>query len=368
MKDSPRSLSKRPSHARLNGSLHNIWVKGEMGGKWRMRRFRIKSCFKILFLATLFLFMTSYSWAQEDRSSQPEEQPGSELAKQPENEPEKLPEKELETRPEIGLEKEPQTQPEDPAKKREYLTRGQKTLLLNVGGMGAIFLYGLKNWDYGKSSFNTENERWFQRDTQYGGADKLGHFWSSYALSHAISYAYRRWGYTKDEANVYGALSNLGMQTFMEIADGFSSQGFSYEDMLMNILGSAVAYIWGRSPSLARKIDFRMEYTPEFSSNDFEFSTNYERQRFLMAVKADGFDIIRNPYLRYLEFQVGYYTRGYKGSHEGAADDRRRHLYVGLGINVGKLAQEFTGTKILNYIQIPYTSATIDVASDPNRH
>jgi hypothetical protein len=249
-------------------------------------------------------------------------------------------------------------------KKKEYFTSGQKTLLLNAGSMAAILIYGLAQWDYGEDGFHFETERWFQRDTKYGGADKLGHFWSSYAVSHLFSYVYRKWGHTEKEANLYGALSNLGVQTFMEVADGFSSQGFSYEDLIMNVVGTGVAYAWGKAPYLSKKIDFRMEYTPGFNSRDFGFSTNYERQRFLIALRADGFDAIKNRYLQYLEFHVGYYARGYKDYAEKGQDDRRRKIYVGLAFNVSRLVQKYVKTTVFNYIQIPYTSVTKTVASD----
>jgi uncharacterized protein YfiM (DUF2279 family) len=241
--------------------------------------------------------------------------------------------------------------------REEFLTRGQKTLLLNAGSMVVISIYGLTKWEYGESSFHFKNEGWFERKTKYGGADKLGHFWSSYALSHLYSYVYRKWGYTDKEANLYGALSSLGTNLFMEVADGFSpSQGFSYEDVIMNIVGCGVGYIWGKSPSLASKIDFRIEYTPQFTSHDFGFATNYDRQKFLIALKADGFNFIKNPYLRYLEFHVGYYARGYRGYEQGGPDDRHRNIHIGLGFNVSKLAQKFVNTRVLDYIQIPYTS------------
>ena len=98
----------------------------------------------------------------------------------------------------------------------------------------------------------------------------------------------------------------------MEIFDGFSpSEGFSYEDMTMNILGCGLGYILGEYPSLARKIDFRLEMTPRFDYKDLKIGTNYDRHVYLIAVKADGFDFIENPYLRYLEFHLGYGARGY---------------------------------------------------------
>jgi hypothetical protein len=134
--------------------------------------------------------------------------------------------------------------------------------------------------------------------------------------------------------------------------------------MITNIAGAGIAYIWGKYPSLARKIDFRIEYKPEFSSDDFGFATNYERQKFLIALKASGFDFIRNPYLRYLEFHVGYYARGYKDYEEGGPDHRRRKIYVGLGFNISRLVQKYVKTTVFDYFQIPYTSITKTVASD----
>jgi len=342
-----------------------------------MERFLIGLFLKIFFLTFLCFFLASSSWAQQDGFSQsqndksltPEQKISSEGKESltPEQEIALEEEQSLTHEQKVATEEEePATREHKiPSEKKKVFTRGQKTLLLNAGGMAAVLIYGYANWDYGESSFHFGNEGWFERDSAHGGADKLGHFWSSYALSNLYSYVYRKWGYTESEANLYGALSNLGFQTFMEIADGFSpTQGFSYEDMIMNIVGSGVAYIWGKYPSLASKIDFRMQYKPEFSSSDFGFADNYERQKFLIALKADGFDFVKNPYLRYLEFHVGYFARGYEDYVPGGPDDRRRTIYVGLGFNVSKLIQKYVKTRVFDYIQIPYTSVNKTVASD----
>ena len=249
----------------------------------------------------------------------------------------------------------------EPEKEKELLTREQKMLLYNVGGLAVVAAYGLWKWDYGANSFEFTDEGWFGKNTEYGGADKLGHFWSSYALSHLNAYIYRQWGYTDREANLYGVLTNLGFQTFMEIVDGFSpSQKFCYQDMAMNVLGAGVAYVWGNYPSLARKIDFRIEYIPYFDSRDTEFSTKYDRQTFLIAVKADGFDFIKNPYLQYLEFHLGYNASGFKDYEPDGPDDRKRTILVGLGFNVNKLVQKIWDTRVFDYIQIPYTSINLE--------
>jgi len=327
-----------------------------------MEWFLIRFSLKPFFLAALCFCLASSSWAQPDGFSQSEDEKFLIPEQMPPSEEKECFPPEQKTASEE--EEPPTSERKISSEKKELLTRGQKTLLLNAGSMAAIFVYGLSQWDYGEDGFHFANERWFQRDTKYGGADKLGHFWSSYALSHLYSYVYRKWGYTEKEANLYGVLSSLGVQTFMEVADGFSSQGFSYEDLIMNVTGAGVAYLWGKVPYLAEKIDFRMEYTPEFNSRDFGFSTNYERQRFLMAIKADGFKFVKNPYLKYLEFHAGYYARGYKNYDEHGSDDRRRYLYVGIGFNVSKLLQKFVDTRVLHYVQIPYTSARKDFPLD----
>lgn len=309
-----KNVDRQPSAGWSANHLRwRLLVENEMGARLGMKRFSLRISLIRLFFVSLCFFLISSAWAQEDASSQTQEEEG-------------------------------------------FFTRGQKVLLLNVGAMAAIAAYGILKWDYGEETFNVADEGWFERESKYGGADKLGHFWSSYALSHFISWVYREWGYTDSEANFYGVLSNLGIQTFMEVADGFSSQGFSYEDLIMNIVGSGAAYIWGRYPNLARKIDLRMEYTPDFSTDDSSFSTNYENQKFLIALKADGFDAIKNPYLKYLEFHVGYYARGYDDYSRRGPDDRRRYVFVGLGFNVSRLLQIFIPTRVLDYIQIPYTS------------
>jgi hypothetical protein len=337
-------------------------VKNMMAARFDAERFLIRLFLKTAVLTFLCIFLASPSWAQQDGFSQSENDkfltPEQDALEE---------EHSLAREPKIAIEEEAPAALEYkiPSEKREYFTRRQKTLLLNAGAMGAVLVYGLASWDYGGSSFTFADEGWFERDSQYGGADKLGHFWASYTLSHVYSYVYRKWGYTESEANLYGALSNLGFQTFMELADGFSSsQGFSYEDMMMNVVGVGAAYVWGKYPNLASKIDFRIEYKPEFGSGDFRFADNYERQKFLVAIKADGFDFIKNPYLRFLEFHVGYYARGYDDYEEGGPDDRRRTIYVGIGFNVSRLVQKYVKTAVFDYIQIPYTSVNKTVASD----
>lgn len=257
-------------------------------------------------------------------------------------------------------------QSSSPPKKSEGFTKEQKALMLNAGAATFIIGYGIGFWDYFQTSPQVGDEGWFGSDTKHRGADKLGHFWTTYTLGHAFAFAYRWWDYDAETANALGALSSLGFQTLMEVGDSFSADnGFSYEDAVMNLAGAGAAYVLGRYPELARKIDFRLEYRPDsFDDISGDILTDYDSQRYLMALKLDGFDVLQNSYLSYLELHVGYEISGSNPNIPGQPDNRRADYYFGAGFNVSKLVQEFVDVRVFDYFQLPYTSVTIKNGDD----
>lgn len=238
------------------------------------------------------------------------------------------------------------------------LTREEKMIALNAGSMLFITTWGVAFWDYGKIDNLTCDEKWFQKDTEKGGMDKLGHFYDSYVITRGLAYLYESWGYERDKAVLYGTLSSAGIMGFMELGDSISKYGFSYGDFIMNLLGSYAGYLLETQPDIARKIDLRMEYVPR--SGEADFLTAYENMKFLVAVKLDGFDAIHdNPYLKYLELHLGYYVDGYKEP----GDERSRHLYTGVGINLSRIFNDLSYPKtatVFNYLQLPYTYIKIE--------
>jgi hypothetical protein len=244
--------------------------------------------------------------------------------------------------------------------KSEWLSdwsKEDKALTLNLGIGAAVLGWGFANWDYGSGGPRFQNEGWFDRETDEGGADKLGHFYTSYLFSHLFAGQYERWDFDKDQAIRLGALSSLAVTGLIEVGDAFSDYGFSYEDMIFNTLGAAAGYLLWSFPDLSRKIDLRVEYNP-FTSGGYQFdvTTNYDRLSFLMAIKADGFDFIENPYLKYLELHIGFRARNYDDySGRPDTDLRKQFLYVGIGLNLSKLLQPYLDTPIFNYLQVPYT-------------
>ena len=248
-------------------------------------------------------------------------------------------------------------------------SKEDKALALNLGVGAAVLGWGFANWDYGSGGPRFQNEGWFDRETDEGGADKLGHFYSAYLFSHLFAGQYERWDFDKDQAIRWGALSSLGVTGLIEVGDAFSDYGFSYEDMVFNALGAAAGYLLWSSPELSRKIDLRVEYNP-FLSGDWQgdITTDYDRLSYLIAFKAEGFDFIENPYLKYLELHVGFRARNYSDySDRPEVDLRKQFLYVGIGLNLSKLLRPYLDVPVFNYLQMPYTYApfTYQISGPP---
>jgi hypothetical protein len=236
------------------------------------------------------------------------------------------------------------------------LPRETKVRNLNLLAAGATITWGIINWDYFQESPQSNSEDWFGRETDEGGADKLGHLYTTYALSHLYASIYHDWDYPEERAMRLGAFSALGTMTIMELGDSFSKYGFSYEDMLMNCVGAVAGYWLGTHPEWQQRLDLRLEYAPSLSDFDSDVVTDYEHHKYLIALKADGFDMLKDTPLRYLELHLGYYVRGYDDYKSYQPyDDRERNVYAGLGLNVGKVIESVWETRIFDYLQVPYT-------------
>ncbi len=233
------------------------------------------------------------------------------------------------------------------------LPKEKKMIYTTTASAAAIGIWGLATWDYGSSGFHTAEEGWFGEDSKYGGADKLGHFWATYAFSDALTGLYKSWGYDSRKASNYGALSAFLVQFAMEFGDATSeTQGFSWEDLVMDGIGALTSILMERYPELDRKIDFRVEYIFNVEVNNI--FDDYSNQFYSMVLKLDGFDYIENSFLKYLEFSAGYYSRGYDTDEV----EKNRSLYAGISLNFSRFFYQNdwnkTG-KVLEYLDLPYS-------------
>lgn len=231
---------------------------------------------------------------------------------------------------------------------------------------GGVTLFGINNWDWGTSSYNFQSEGWFGKDTKYGGMDKLGHAYTGYVIS---QYFTQRIAHEVDDpknAAITGALIGMGFQTYIEFFDGFAGMhGFSYEDLIADGIGAGFSFLRNTVPGLSDKLDFRMEYWGASEYHDWAPATDYDGQKYLLALKLSGFEKLEQTPLRFVELQAGYYTEGYTDQTREQDVDPKRVPYLAVGLNLNELlgmAPDVRNTMpgeaadtLFEYWQPPYT-------------
>lgn len=232
--------------------------------------------------------------------------------------------------------------------------------------MSGVTVHGIRNWDWGSSSYHFEPEGWFGKDTKYGGMDKLGHAYTGYVLSQYFSQRIAHSVADPTNAAITGSLLGMGVQTYIEILDGFADEhGFSYEDLIADGVGATFSFLRNTIPGLSEKLDFRMEYLAGSEYHEWDPFSDYDGQKYLLALKLSGFEKLEDTPLRFVELQAGYFTEGYTVETRENNVDPKRSPYVAIGLNLNELlgqAPEIRYTlpgeaasTLFEYWQPPYT-------------
>lgn len=202
---------------------------------------------------------------------------------------------------------------------------------------GAVYL-GLDSWNWGSSnSFKFNDEGFFGMDTGSGGADKLGHMYSSYVINEIFNKRMNHYTDNKIQAARKSALFSSAVMLGVEIFDGYSDDhGFSYEDVILNTAGIGVSYLKNTVPGLDEKIDLRVEYHPSDAYSDHPI-TDYSGYTYIAALKLGGFRKLKATPLKYFELQLGYHTEGFKVKDRVQFPERKSEISVGLGLDLSEV-------------------------------
>ncbi len=236
------------------------------------------------------------------------------------------------------------------------------TTLVSAG----IAAWGFTQWKWGTEPFHFHSEGWFEADSKTGGSDKTGHFYMTYLLSRVMASRMQERGLDIKSASLLGAASGLTAMTLLEIGDGTSPYGFSKEDFIADSLGAVLAYFIRAYPKLDAFVDVRFEYWPTGQSEGrTDFTTDYSSMRHLIAFKMLGFDTLKHTPLSIVEFQVGYYSRGFR-SYDTVEESQ--HVYVGVGISLADLARRseiHVLENVFEFYQPGHTYVETDLWSRP---
>jgi hypothetical protein len=230
-----------------------------------------------------------------------------------------------------------------------------------------------------RQGFHANSEGWFERDSYAGGADKVSHFVFSYAASRELALGYERLGASPARSrNLAAAMTTLA-GLLIELGDGPTEYGFSWEDIAVNGVGAFAAAQVSRlgwadlvgfrfglvraaiPPKENRAAAYGSDYSQEVYSADFKLAGAAARMK------------MRPGLARFLLVSVTYGSKGYRFS---PVDRRERNVGLDIGLNMPEILsvlhvpeESWWGMplwKIFTYFRVPYTA--FGYRYDLNRH
>jgi hypothetical protein len=216
----------------------------------------------------------------------------------------------------------------------------------------ATLFFGIEAWDWGENhDWKWGRERWFQGDTDSGGADKIGHCYAHYVVTRIGYSLFSYTEQTQTRALIYGGLSGFLVGFIVELGDAFTGEyGFSYEDLISDVVGVGIGIVLDMYPALDHFIGFTGHYWPsrgfreDRNKSILNFAGDYSGWKYIFNLKLEGLFYLGlhlPVFLRYVQFDFGYYTRNYT-SYDNLINryDASRHWFIGISINMREVARE----------------------------
>lgn len=218
------------------------------------------------------------------------------------------------------------------------------------------------------TSFHFHDEGWFGKNTTNAGVDKLAHAYNTYLLAEILhSRLHRNTDGSHGDA-LTAAILAFGFTAINEVSDAIEpDSGYSMQDVIMNGTGAAFSVLRNTVPGLKEKLSYKIEIIPNSDFYTLSGKEHWSQMRFMLSLKGAGFKKLDNSPLKYLDLQVGYWASDILNSDREAGIEPKRHLFVGVGLNVGELLFGRSRTwfgkaanTTLDYFQLPYTSLRYD--------
>jgi hypothetical protein len=165
---------------------------------------------------------------------------------------------------------------------------------VSAGCVALLLAWGTQAWwEDGLKPFRFRETGGFGRDTYAGGADKIGHAYSNYMLTHVGAALYRSLGMSRARAAWYSGIATFLLGNWFELIDGFTDFGFEYGDVIANTVGAALGIVTQLYPELDETIGMRIAYVPsnDFLDNDktlLKWINDYSGMSFYADVKLRG--------------------------------------------------------------------------------
>lgn len=243
-----------------------------------------------------------------------------------------------------------------PDKRRAEPSTAKLTLRYSIlaGVPLSVMIYGKEIWRWGdRGAWRWGTEGWFGRNTDHGGADKLGHTFAMYTLTRGTTRIMEFTGLDHDRSLLYGALMGTGIGLGIEVGDAYTGKyGFSYEDLIADLSGVALGVLLEKQPVLDSLMGISIEYFPTRSFREYpgrkwlEFEGDTGGFNYMLNFRLAGLHNVGVNLPRPFDFftaDVGYFTRGFSRFDEARQiNERIRYWFVGASLNVPEIIAALT--------------------------
>ena len=186
-----------------------------------------------------------------------------------------------------------------------------------AGIIGTTVIWSVDAWWQGRTHpFNFYSEGWFNDYSL--GVDKVGHTFASYFYFHTFHNVLLWGGFDPSTALWWGAGISEFLALSLEIGDGFSTYGFSYEDLVANTLGVTYGVLQTNVPWL-RNFSLKWSYIPVGQRDGLNFTQLYDAHTYWLSCNVHNLLPERWEYWwpSFLQLAVGYSVDGHQTRREG---------------------------------------------------
>ena len=195
---------------------------------------------------------------------------------------------------------------------------------LMAGIIGTTVTWSIDAWWQGRSHpFNFYSEGWFNDYSL--GVDKVGHAYSSYFYFHTFHNVMLWGGFDPSDALWWGAGISEFLALCLEVGDGFSTFGFSYEDLLSNTFGVTYGVLQTQIPVL-QNFSLKWSYIPVRQHDGLNFTQHYDAHTYWLSFNVHGLlpDELKEYWPEFIQLAAGYSVD---------ANQTRREGVIGLDFN-----------------------------------
>ena len=250
--------------------------------------------------------------------------------------------------------------------KKNYKVIPWRLTLLGVVGAGVFSGMHI----YYKNTWWKDQRRFFKfaEDGYYArNVDKISHIYTANFFTVSTAAAYEWTGISPKNSLLYGAITAMAYETYIEINDGFAPiWGFDWIDMGANIFGVLYPFFQEEAPVL-KNFTFKWSFQPKWlghkvsSSNDL--LDDYTNMTFWLGVSPKGLlpKNIAKHYPGFLGFAFGLSIKN--AGHTSGTQNAYREWFLALDYDITKLPGDTDFLKklkkILNFYHFPSPAVRI---------